>query len=460
MSFSKDFIWGVASSSYQIEGGAFEGGRGPSIWDAFDQIPGKIVGGDNGQVACDHYHRWEEDIELMSNMGIKAYRFSISWSRLMPQGRGDINQEGIDFYNKLINGLIAKGITPWVTLFHWDLPLALQLEKDGLLNPSIADDFAEYAKLCFEQFGDRVKHWITLNEPWCSAMLGHGMGSKAPGRISDDEPYLAAHNLILSHAKIVACYRKDFQSQQKGLIGITNNCDWREPATDSELDKEAAERALEFFLCWFTDPIYLGDYPSCMRERLGERLPTFSEEDKKLVKGSSDFFGLNHYTTMLASHASREECLENEIRGNGGISADQEVLLSAMPEWEKTDFDWNIVPWGCGKLLEWISERYDYPDIYITENGCALPNEDDVEIAINDDKRIEFYASYLAASESAIAKGVKLKGYFAWTFMDNFEWEEGYSIRFGLHHVDYATGTRTPKKSAHWYTNLIKTGEL
>lgn len=457
MSFDKDFTWGVASSAYQVEGAAFEDGRGPSIWDAFDQIPGKVLNGDDGKIACNHYHRWREDVALMADMGIKAYRFSISWSRLLPRGTGEVNEQGVDFYNNLIDALLEHGITPWVTLFHWDLPLVLQIEKDGLLNPSIAEAFADYAELCFVRFGDRVKHWITLNEPWCSAMLGHGTGTKAPGRISNAEPYIAAHNLLRAHGQMVDRYRRGFQAEQGGMIGITNNCDWREPASDAPEDKEAAQRALEFFLGWFADPIYHGDYPASMRERLGERLPKFNDEERALIKGSSDFFGLNHYTTLLASYANRDTCqiLENEVRGNGGIAADQEVALAADPSWERTAFGWSIVPWGCEKLLHWINERYGAPDIYITENGCALSGEDDVEVALQDDRRIAFYRDYLRACESAIAAGVRLKGYFAWTFMDNFEWEEGYSVRFGLHHVDFRTGERTAKKSANWYSGVI-----
>ena len=298
--FPEDFTWGTATSAYQIEGAAKADGKGPSIWDAFTHIPGKTANNENGDVACDHYHRFREDIALMKDMGVDAYRFSISWSRIMPTGRGEVNEEGIQFYSHLIDALLEEGITPWVTLYHWDLPLALQLEMDGWLNPEIQHVFADYAAVCFERFGDRVKHWITLNEPWVVSILGHGQGVFAPGRVSNSEPYLAAHHLILSHARASERYRRDF-AHQKGKVGWSNNCDWREPLTDKPEDVAAAQRALEFFVAWFTDPVYKGDYPEVMREKLGDRLPQFTEGEKALIKGSSDFFGLNHYTTMYAA---------------------------------------------------------------------------------------------------------------------------------------------------------------
>ena len=455
--FPTDFVWGTATSSYQIEGAASKDGKGPSIWDAFCSIPGKIQKNETGAVACDHYHRFKEDIQLMKNMGVKAYRFSIAWARIMPTGKDTINEAGIQFYNELIDALLAAGITPWVTLYHWDLPLALQLEDDGWLGTSISDHFEAYAKLCFERFGDRVKNWITLNEPWVVAILGYGQGVFAPGRISTSEPYLAAHNLILAHAKAVQLYRKDF-GHQNGQIGITNNCDWREPLTDKPEDIAAAERALEFFLAWFADPIYKGDYPKVMKERLGERLPKFSEQEKEMIKGTSDFFGLNHYTTMYAAHDDGT-IKERSVYGNGGISEDQEVDLSLDPEWKLTLMNWAVVPWGCRKLLEWIDKRYDSPNIYITENGCAYPDEL-INGEVNDQERLDFYKGYLEACNEAIANGVQLKGYFAWSFMDNFEWASVYEKRFGLHYVDFETLERTPKKSALWLTEAIKNNSV
>lgn len=455
--FPTNFIWGSATAAYQIEGGAREGGRGPSIWDAFSHIPGKTFNGHTGDVACDHFHHVEEDVALMKAMGLKAYRFSFAWSRLLPQGRGAVNEAGVAFYNRLIDALLANGIAPWVTLYHWDLPLALQLETDGLLNPEVADQFAHYAELCFERFGDRVKHWITLNEPWCSSVLGHGVGYFAPGRTSTSEPYLAAHNLIRAHGKIVDVYRRKYQARQKGVIGITNNCDWREPKTDAPADRAAAQRSLEFFFGWFADPIFLGDYPAVMRERVGARLPQFSAADRALVHGSSDFCGLNHYTSMYAADLpAGQEVVKGPPAGNGGMAEDQRVELSEDPAWQKTGMDWNIVPWGCRKMLKWIDERYGHPPIYITENGYASVHEDDLTVAKSDDGRVAFLHDYLEACHAAIHEdGVDLRGYFVWSLLDNFEWAYGYSKRFGLHHVDFATGRRTPKKSAGWYAGVM-----
>jgi beta-glucosidase len=455
--FPNDFIWGGATSSYQIEGAWNEGGKGPSIWDVFTMIPGKVNNFENGNIACDHYHRIDEDVALMKKIGLKAYRFSISWPRILPAGRGKVNPEGIDFYNKLINALLSNDITPWVTLYHWDLPAALEFEIDGWLGEEISEAFAEYADVCFSAFGDRVKHWITINESWVVAILGYGLGVFAPGKKSMDYPYLAGHNLIKAHAKAVEVYRKKYQDIQQGRIGITNNCDWREPLTDSTEDKAAAERALEFFLAWFADPIYKGDYPTSMKDRLGKRLPGFTEEEKKLIKGSSDFFGLNHYTTMYASDASNKR-EAGSVYGNGGLSEDQDVNLSVSPDWKMTSMQWAIVPWGCKKLLLWINERYDHPEIIITENGCAF-NEKLLDGEVDDRDRIEFFRGYLSAIQEAIELGVNVKGYFIWSLMDNFEWALGYDKRFGITYIDEQLN-RIMKKSAVWYGRVIESNEV
>ena len=457
--FPNDFTWGSATAAYQIEGAWLEGGKGLSIWDAFTHIPGKIAEGHTGDTACDHFHRFREDVALMASEGLRAYRFSIAWSRIFPQGRGEPNPEGIRFYSELIDELLAHDITPWVTLYHWDLPLALQLELDGWRNPAMADIFAAYARTCFAHFGDRVKNWITLNEPWVVSILGYGSGVMAPGRVSTSEPYEVGHQLLRAHARAVSAYRKEFHPHQGGRIGIANNCDWREPLTDSPADKAAAQRALEFFLGWFADPIYFGDYPGVMRERLGNRLPTFSEEDKALLKGSSDFFGLNTYTTLYAYEANPDSGLESDPYGNGGISEDQDVLLTSDPTWKKTFMGWNIVPWGCRKLLLWIDQRYGHPEIVITENGCAF-DDSLLSGTVEDPLRIEFLSGYLEECHRAIEEGVNLKGYFIWTFMDNFEWAHGFTLRLGIHFVDYTTGRRIPKTSAKWFANVIRQNSI
>lgn len=456
--FPPDFVWGMATSSYQIEGAWLEGGKGLSIWDAFCHTPGRVHNSDTGDVACDHYHRFEEDVKLMADMGLRAYRFSLSWPRIQPAGQGKPNPDGIRFYSKLIDTLLAHNLTPWITLYHWDLPLALQIEHDGWLNPDLAKFFADYAAICFEAYGDRVKYWLTLNEPWCSAMLGHGLGIHAPGRKSRDEPYLVGHTLLRAHALAVEKYRTQFQPHQHGKIAITNNCDWRKPLTGSEADKLAAQRAVEFFLAWFADPLYSGDYPAVMRQRLGDRLPHFTDAESDLLKNSADFFGLNHYSTMYAADANSSPSVA-AVHDNGGMTEDQGVVLSSDPGWEKTEMQWNIVPWGFRKLLQWIDARYGSPDIYITENGCAMP--DVVEDGkINDQRRIAFLESYLNAAHEALTSGVHLKGYFTWSLMDNFEWGEGYAKRFGLHYVDYTTGQRIPKASAKWYAAVIERNGL
>ncbi len=455
--FPEGFVWGSATSSYQIEGAHNTDGKGPSIWDAFCTIPNRVANNENGNVALDHYHRYKEDVALMKSLGFKAYRFSISWPRILPEGKGKVNEAGIKFYSDLIDELLANDIVPWVTLYHWDLPLALQTEHDGWLNPAIVDDFANYASICFEHFGDRVKHWITLNEPWVVSILGYGQGVFAPGRVSNVEPYLAAHHLILAHARAYRVYKEQF-GHQNGTIGITNNCDWREPLTDKQEDKDAAERALLFFLGWFADPVYFGDYPQVMKQRLGERLPKFTAEEKELIKGSTDFFGLNHYTTMYAAE-NHGQIKKGSVYGNGGLSEDQDVDLSQDPGWELTSMNWAVVPWGCQKLLHWINDRYDAPDIYITENGFAC--DDQIEGGeVNDHNRIKYYRSYLEACHEAIKEGVKLKGYFAWSMFDNFEWASGYRPRFGITYVDYKTLERTPKASALWFKQVFENNSI
>jgi len=457
LKFPDDFLWGTATSSYQIEGAANLDGKGPSIWDEFTHSPGKTHQGETGDKACDHYHLYKSDVALMAQMGVKAYRFSISWPRVQPDGEGALNAAGMKFYSDLIDELIAHGIEPWVTLYHWDLPLALHKKFDGWLSKEIVHCFANYAALCFEHLGDRVKNWITLNEPWVVSILGYGQGVMAPGYKSSDKPYIAGHHQLLSHAKAVEIYREKYQPSQHGRIGISNNCDWREPKTDSQNDKEAAQRSLEFFLGWFADPIWLGDYPEVMKKRLGNRLPSFSESEKKSLLGSSDFFGLNHYTTLFAADVDESEDLDTNVYGNGGLFEDQYVKLTADPDWKLTSMKWAIVPWGCRKLLLWIKDRYDNPSVYITENGCSS-DDHVVEGKVKDPHRIEFFQGYLSECHRAIEDGANLSGYFIWSFLDNFEWALGYEKRFGITHVDFETLKRTPKASSEWFAGVIADG--
>ena len=457
--FPADFTWGTATASYQIEGGWLEGGKGFSIWDAFAHTPGKIADGSTGDVACDHFHRYRDDIALMAEMGLKAYRFSLSWPRIIPSGHGKVNLEGIRFYSDLIDSLLARGITPWVTLYHWDLPIALHLEEDGWLNPGMAERFRDYASVCFEHFGDRVKHWITFNEPWVVSILGYGQGVFPPARLSNVEPYRAAHNLLRAHGMASEAYRSKYQPVQRGTIFMTNNCDWREPRTDAPRDVEAAQRALEFYLGWFADPLFRGEYPEVMRNRLGERLPRFAPEDRERILGSSECLGLNHYSTLYAAHAEPGELQPITPYGNGGISEDQDVNLSADEAWEKTTMGWSVVPWGCRKLLHWIDQRYDHPEIVITENGCSLDDRV-AEGGVDDPLRVAFLDSYLSECHRAIHEGVSLKGYFLWSFMDNFEWASGFTRRFGIHYVDFDTQERIPKTSARWYADVVRRNGL
>eukprot|EP01080_Neovahlkampfia_damariscottae_P010266 gene10266-2685_t len=460
--FPKDFLFGTATSSYQIEGAANEDGRAPSIWDTFSKLPNKTYNGDNGDVACDHYHRFRDDIKLMKDVGFKVYRFSISWSRILPTGRMPINRKGVEFYNSLIDELLRNDIIPFITLYHWDLPDNLQKEYKGLLSEKFVTDFAEYSKICFQLFGDRVKNWITFNEPFVVAVLGHDFGVYAPGRCSERdickegnspvEVYKTAHNLLNAHALAVTVFRSEFASQQ-GQIGISLNSDWNEPRTQSSEDIKAAQRLQEFQLGWFADPIFFGDYPNSMKKNVGSRLPTFTDKQKKMLKGSADFLGLNAYTSRYVT---------NETVDRDGFQKDTQTtqyttdahgnLIGQLeyPEWLY------VVPWGMRKLINWSFRRYRAP-IYITENGVAEINDPfiPIEKALRDDHRINYYRSYLNEIYKSIQDGSSVKGYMAWSLMDNFEWTDGYSARFGIHYVDFDNLTRIQKSSAKWWKNEL-----
>ncbi|GFF41837.1 beta-glucosidase 1B [Aspergillus udagawae] len=458
-----DFLWGFATASYQIEGAVDEDGRGPSIWDTFCKIPGKIAGGASGDVACDSYHRSHEDIALLKECGAKAYRFSISWSRVIPLGgRNDpVNEKGLQHYVKFVDDLLAAGITPLVTLFHWDLPDALDKRYGGLLNKEeFVADFANYARIMFNAFGSKVKYWITFNEPWCSSVLGYNVGQFAPGRTSDRtkspvgdgsrEPWIVGHNILVAHGAAVKIYREEFKPRDGGEIGITLNGDWAEPwDPENPADVEACDRKIEFAISWFADPIYHGKYPDSMIKQLGDRLPTWTPEDIALVHGSNDFYGMNHYCANYIKAKTGEPDPE-DVAGNLEI-----LLQNKNGEWigPETQSPWlRPHPVGFRKLLKWLSDRYNYPKIYVTENGTSLKSENDLSVdqILNDEFRVQYFRGYIAAMADAYTlDGVNVRAYMAWSLMDNFEWAEGYETRFGVTFVDYENNQkRIPKRSA------------
>ncbi|TFK52902.1 beta-glucosidase [Heliocybe sulcata] len=459
-----DFLWGMATASYQIEGSPDADGRGPSIWDTFSHLPGKTLDGLTGDIATDSYRLRDQDIALLKQYGVKSYRFSISWSRVIPLGgRNDpINEKGIKWYSDLIDELLEAGIVPFVTLYHWDLPQALHDRYGGWLNKDeIVADFVNYARLCFERFGDRVKYWLTFNEPWCISILGYGRGVFAPGRSSDrtrspegdsrTEPWIVGHSVIVAHASAVKLYRDEFKSRQHGVIGITLNGDMALPWDDSEECRQAAQHALDVAIGWFADPVYLGHYPPFMRQFLGDRLPTFTPEEEKLVKGSSDFYGMNTYTTNLIRPGGDDE-FQGNVQYTFTRPDGSQLGTQAHCAWLQT------YPEGFRALLNYLWNRYHMP-IYVTENGFAVKNENNMplEQALKDTDRIEYFKGNCEALVKAVHEdGVDLRGYFPWSFLDNFEWADGYQTRFGVTYVDYATQKRYPKESAWFLVNWFK----
>lgn len=423
----------------------------------------------NGDIATDHYNRYEEDIEMLADMGMDAYRFSISWPRIYPEGKGTVNQAAIDHYDSLINALLAKGIQPYATIYHWDLPQALEDAYEGWLGSEIVKDYASFAETCFKAFGDRIRHWITINEPHTFASEGYsGFAVLAPGRRagllfnrgrSKRELYIVAHNLLLSHAAAVSIYREKYQAQQKGCIGIALDCKWYEPFSDCSDDRAAAQRVLEFDLGWFLDPIMLGDYPEIMREKVGDRLPIFSPEQRNAIKGSLDFVGINHYTTNYA-RPFNFPFIAAIFNDNPDCATVTPSSRHGKPIGEPTPAMWlKVVPWGLKKLLDYIRVRYSNPVVIITENGYPDHNDRSIplETALQDDARINYHHDYLSSVLEAIRDGSDVRGYFVWSLLDNFEWSFGYTLRFGLIFVDYMNDLkRHPKASAKWFKQFLK----
>jgi beta-glucosidase len=443
--FPEGFLWGVATSAQQIEGAVREGGRGESIWDRFAMTPGRIADGSDASVACDHYHRWREDVALLRWLGVGAYRFSIAWPRVLPAGRGKVNAAGLDFYDGLVDALLEAGIRPFVTLYHWDLPQALQ-DRGGWRLRDTAAAFADYAAVVSRRLGDRVRHWATHNEPWCAATLGHETGEHAPGRRDPGEALRVAHHLLLSHGWAAEVLR---QNAPEAAVGIVLIFCPAHPASETDADREAARRFNGAFSRWYLDPLFRGRYPDdAVADRVrrghlaGPDLPFVRRGDLRTIATPLDFLGVNYYSRVVVR------------AGEGG----EPVAVPMVPKEELTDMGWEVYPQGLGDLLLSLHRDYRPPAIYVTENGAAYADGPDTTGRIPDSRRVEYLCSHVAAAQRALAGGVPLGGYFVWSLLDNFEWAHGYSMRFGLYHVDFATQRRTAKDSALWYRDLVSGG--
>jgi beta-glucosidase len=463
MPFPSDFLWGAATAAYQIEGAAREGGRTPSIWDTFSHTPGKVHAGHTGDVACDHYHRFREDIELMARLKLRAYRFSVSWSRVQPTGRGPAVQRGLDFYRELVDGLLEKGITPALTLYHWDLPQELE-DAGWPAARETSERFAEYAGIVAEALGDRVKMWATVNEPFCSAFLGYGSGVHAPGRTEPESVLKAAHHLNLAHGLAVRAWRDLLPSDAK--IGVTLNPGVIRPKTDSPEDADAARRIDALHTRIFSDPMLHGAYPEDLKQDTA-RVSDWSfvrDGDEATIHQPLDYLGLNYYNPTVVSAATEGA----PVSGNDGhgvsehspwVGSHDRVQFHLAPG-ERTDMGWPIDPTGLRDLLLRFTREKPGLPLYITENGAAFDDKADDTGAVHDPERIAYVQGHLKAVHEAMEQGADVRGYFLWSLMDNFEWAYGYSKRFGMVHVDYDTLQRTPKSSALWYAEVVGSGRV
>ncbi|GAA2703153.1 GH1 family beta-glucosidase [Actinoplanes palleronii] len=435
------FVWGTATAAYQIEGAAAEDGRGPSIWDTFCRRPGAVAGGASGAVACDSYHRWRDDVQLLDDLGVDAYRFSIAWPRVLPTGAGAVNRAGLDYYDRLVDGLCERGIRPFVTLYHWDLPQALE-DAGGWRARDTADHFADYAAVVAGRLGDRVQDWITLNEPYCSSIVGYAEGRHAPGAIEGHGALAAAHHLLLGHGRAVTALRAACPGAR---VGITLNLSPAVPVSDAPVDRAAADRMDLLLNRQFTDPVLGGAYPEGF-ERLYAGVSDLSfrqDGDLQVIGAPLDFLGVNYYYRIHAADAPYDQP-DAALRSACDIGV-RSVPRAGVPV---TALGWPIEPHGLYDTLTGLASRYpDLPPVYVTENGIAQLTDDQGP----DPDRIRFIAEHLAAAARAAADApVDLRGYFYWSLIDNFEWARGYAPRFGLVHVDYPTGDRTPRESFHW----------
>lgn len=459
LEFPKDFMWGSATASFQIEGATNADGRTDSIWDEFCRVPGAIVNGDDGTVAADHYHRYREDVALMGDLNLDAYRFSVAWPRVRPDG-GAVNPAGLDFYSRLVDSLLEKNITPWLTLYHWDLPQALE-EKGGWTNRDTVDRFVEYALSVHDALKDRVRIWTTLNEPWCSAFLGYAGGEHAPGRQEPAQAMRAVHHLLLAHGKAVTELRKQ---DADATLGITLNFTYAEPKdANDEQDVDAARRINGLHNRLFMDPILKGSYPEDIvadTESLGWT-DVIEEGDLEVISAPIDALGINFYHGAEVSghpQPSRETGVVRPERPTRSPFVSAEDVSFVARDLPLTAMGWEIQPWGLTDLLKQLNRDYDLPPLYITENGAAFDDSVNADGEVQDPDRIDYIDGHLRAVHEAIAAGVDVRGYFVWSLLDNFEWAFGYDKRFGIVYVDYETQKRIPKASARWFSEVAKSG--
>lgn len=441
--FPEGFLWGAATAAHQIEGSPLADGAGPSIWTRFAHTPGMTLNGDTGDVACDHYRRWKDDVALMKRLGLQAYRFSVSWSRILPEGTGRVNQAGVDFYSRLVDELLANGIEPLLTLYHWDMPAALD-DRGGWLNRDCADWFAEYGSVLYRALDGRVKKWVTLNEPWVITDGGYLHGALAPGHRSRYEAPIASHNLMRAHGAAVQAYRAIGQHE----IGLVVNIEPKYAATDSAADAAAVKRAHAYMNEQYLDPALLGSYPPELGEIFGDAWPEWPAEDYALIQQKLDFVGINYYTRSVTKDA---------------VSYPLNTGVVRQPSGTYTETGWEVYPQGLTDTLTWFKQRYGDIPMYVTENGAAFFDppvaEPDAsgERRVRDPLRMDYLQKHLSAIHDAIQAGCDIRGYMVWSLLDNLEWSLGYSKRFGVVHVNYATQERTPKDSAKWYSNVIAT---
>ena len=440
--FPDGFTWGVATSAYQIEGAVREDGRGESIWDRFSHTPGRTVNGETGDVACDHYHRYRGDIQLMRELNLGAYRFSVAWPRILPAGTGAVNQAGLDFYDRLVEEVLEAGLDPWVTLYHWDLPQALD-DAGGWLDRRTAEAFTNYTDVITRRLGDRVRNWITINEPWVVAFLGYGIGVHAPGHRDMTEALQAAHHVLLAHGQAMPVIRSNVRDARAGITLNLNQTYPLDP--DREADHEAAHDADVVANRWFLDPVFGRGYPDELPRILGATEPTVEAGDLATIATPTDFLGINFYMPGYASATVRAAPGE---------------MLHPDPNVERTAVGWPVEPASFTDLLVRVRDDYGPDAIYITENGAAFDGDRVIAGRVSDPRRTAYYEGHLGAVATAIGAGAPVRGYFAWSLMDNFEWAEGYSKRFGIVYTDYATQERTIKDSGRYFAQVAEINRL